>query len=112
MMSFIDMLEKAKLKNEKLNVNGILVYDKKEFLQIIEGEDSAIDSLVDSILKDSRHRDIKTIFDGAVQEKRYPRWFMKYFDAVTLKQIGVLNDFSPRYMSVDDVIAVFDKLNA
>lgn len=64
--------------NRKWNITGLLVYFKKLFFQIVEGEDDQIDRLFEKINQDPRHKDIlclKTEYN--VKERLFPGWSMK-----------------------------------
>ena len=56
------MLQKAREKNERLSITGMLLYRDGFFMQALEGELADIESLYDTISKDPRHSDLILIY--------------------------------------------------
>ena len=48
----------AKRNNPALNITGLLFYHNRQFLQIIEGERSDLEELMEVVTADPRHEDI------------------------------------------------------
>ncbi len=78
----IDELEQilvdARAGNERRNITGALVYVDGVFLQILEGEESAVRRLMASIASDSRHGELKVFHEGEVAEPSFSSWRMAY----------------------------------
>lgn len=72
------ILEKARVKNEHLNITGFLLYDKGSFLQVLEGPEDSVQSVMTSILADDRHGNIKFISNKIVSEREFGDWSMAY----------------------------------
>jgi len=51
--SLKDLLKKSRLKNERKNVSGILLYLDPFFIQILEGEEAIVTVLFNFIKQDS-----------------------------------------------------------
>ena len=49
------LLEQSRSKNKKLGITGMLLYYKKHFLQVLEGEKDVVFELFRVIRKDQRH---------------------------------------------------------
>ncbi len=58
-----ELMHTAKLKNDQLNITGILLFSDNNFFQIIEGDHLLIHELFEKIKQDTRHSDIITIFN-------------------------------------------------
>ena len=68
----------ASQKNRLVGVTGILVSAHDYFFQIIEGEEHAIDSLIERIRLDCRHRDLLILrAEHDVAERMFPAWSMR-----------------------------------
>ena len=50
-----DLLKKSRLKNETLNITGMLLYLDPFFIQILEGEEAIVNETYNIIKQDSRH---------------------------------------------------------
>ncbi len=65
-------------RNGPLGVTGALIYTPGAFAQILEGSEAALATLMDSIRRDKRHRNVREISVSAIEERRYRRWSMAY----------------------------------
>lgn len=54
----------AKLKNQRLNVRGILLSTAGYFLQWLEGDEAAVRALTATIVRDPRHTDVDVVYTG------------------------------------------------
>ena len=93
--SIVELLAKARKFNRKLNVSGILLYDKEVFFQILEGEKNVVEELFTHILKDTRHDKVVKIIWERIPEKNFADWSMGYSALSTseLKKNEGMNDF-------------------
>ncbi len=62
--------------NESAGVTGLLIFDRGEFLQVIEGPESAIAEVFERIAKDSLHHDIRVFVSEPIETRFYPDWAM------------------------------------
>jgi hypothetical protein len=74
------ILSVARRKNPSLNITGCLVYRNGVFIQLLEGEKSAVDSLVAVIRKDGRHDNFTILFNGPTEARMYADWSMAYVE--------------------------------
>ena len=82
----LQLLDKARENNEKLGITGMLLYKAGDFMQVLEGDDTAVRWLSSRISKDPRHRDVKALIDGPATEREFPDWSMGFRN---------LNDLDP-----------------
>ena len=73
----------ARVRNALRGVTGLLVFDGYRFCQHIEGPRDATVRLMDRIGDDPRHTDIRVVYDGPLEQRRYPRFEMGLVDAET-----------------------------
>lgn len=68
-----DIMKKTNEYNTDEKITGLLLYNERNFFQLLEGEKKTIQNLYERIIKDSRHQDIikflekpvfKPAFDG------------------------------------------------
>jgi hypothetical protein len=74
----IDLLHQSRTKNERLNITGLLVYHRREFMQLLEGDKADVLALYDTICRDSRHDHLNKLWDGPLEERNFPRWSMAF----------------------------------
>lgn len=72
------LLEAAHSLNSQHDITGILVYGNQQFLQVLEGEESAVRTTYERIRHDARHRDILVYADKAICSRSFPEWRMAY----------------------------------
>lgn len=58
-----ELFEFVKLKNNNLQITGILLYADGNFFQVLEGEKNQIKNIFDKIKQDARHYNVIKIFD-------------------------------------------------
>lgn len=69
----------AQSRNSALGVNGVLVVDNGRFVQILEGEHSAVEQLFVSISGDPRHLNFQILIDQPVRSASFSAWNMDVF---------------------------------
>ena len=86
------LLQKAREFNHSLGVSGMLVYDDDCFIQVLEGEELAVNEIYDKISKDKRHTNIRLLYRGIEQNKEFEDWSMGFVDAtgLTIDTDGVI----------------------
>lgn len=65
-------------RNASLSVTGALLYTGTHFSQVIEGMETAIDTLMASIRADQRHRDIRVVEHLPVPDRLFAGWSTVY----------------------------------
>ncbi len=73
-----ELLEQARSKNAEIGVTGLLCYDDRRFLQIIEGETDVILDLFHTIQSDPRHSNIRILHEGDIDKRAFSNWEMAY----------------------------------
>lgn len=83
-----DIHRTARENNALEGITGLLVFNGTHFLQFIEGDADAIDSLVERLRRDSRHNGLEIHEEGTPAERSFPSWSMElvrvsssYFEA-------------------------------
>lgn len=65
--------------NAKNNLTGMLVYNGRNFMQLLEGNQRRVEQTLDRIAKDPRHSDIVIIRREEQQARECPDWSMRSF---------------------------------
>ena len=77
-IELVALLIEARTYNEAAGITGALVYDGTQFMQVLEGEEAAIQDLYTRIARDSRHRDAFKLADKAIAERTFVNWSMAF----------------------------------
>ncbi|MCS6836309.1 MAG: BLUF domain-containing protein [Anaerolineae bacterium] len=73
-----DILRKAREKNARLNITGMLLYRDGFFLQILEGEQAQVDELFAVIVADERHKNVLKVEEHPITERTFGQWTMGF----------------------------------
>jgi hypothetical protein len=93
-----ELLKKAREKNQKVNISGMLLYRDGFFMQALEGELNDIERLFETISKDERHRDVLLIYKKPISQRGFPDWTMGFnkIDDTAVNTIVGFSDFLQR----------------
>ena len=72
-----DIHQAARHLNALDGITGLLIFDGRRFLQIIEGSEEAIDNLVERLRGDTRHSAIEIRDERFVEARSFPHWSME-----------------------------------
>ena len=67
-------------RNKSLLVTGVLLYQNRSFLQVIEGPKSSLQALMKRIEADPRHMNIKRLIDQPIRKRSFAEWNMDSFN--------------------------------
>ena len=80
-------------KNQLRQVTGMLLYLDPFFIQALEGEETVINPLFNTIKKDPRHSKVTLIYKKPIIERHFADWTMG-FSKISYKDIETLDGFS------------------
>jgi hypothetical protein len=72
------ILAQARQKNRMRDISGMLLFDSKVFMQVIEGDAQKLTDLYGRISQDVRHRRLKLLEFSAIDERRFGAWAMDF----------------------------------
>jgi hypothetical protein len=75
-----NITERAKIRNPKRDITGLLFYHSERFLQILEGTQANLESLMTVIQSDPRHEQIERLFDSPISKRNFSKWNMDTFN--------------------------------
>ncbi len=86
----VNLLDHARNHNAQHGITGLLLYHRREFLQLIEGERSAVEALYDVICLDPRHQQVHTLCEGPIETLGFGQWSMGFVapDETVLRHPG------------------------
>ena len=82
-----DILTKARVRNESLDITGVLIYVDGLFIQVLEGKKDRVLELIRSIESDPRHSLFKLFYQAETDSRIFDDWRMAYVD-VTREQMA------------------------
>lgn len=75
------IVDRARINNAQLHLSGLLAFDSRFFLQVLEGHREALSALFGRIAADPRHRRIQLLEVTPVDERRFAHWSMGFAPA-------------------------------
>jgi len=105
----------ASARNAKVQVTGMLAFDSRCFLQVLEGRRCVLSELFARIAADPRHRRIELIEVGPVDERAFARWSMGFAAADAANsalylRFGGSDRFDPYAMSARAAVGLLCEL--
>jgi hypothetical protein len=76
----VQLLASSNLKNEGLGISGMLLYKDGNVMQVLEGEEAAVQGLYATIARDPRHRGVLVLSQGVQDARQFPDWSMAFRD--------------------------------
>lgn len=87
-----DIAKQASCNNVRQGITGALLFIQNSFVQVIEGRDTDIRVLLDTLEKDARHHNIRVILDRSVQHRDFEDWSMGLVMASELDSFQVIQE--------------------
>lgn len=73
-----EIADQASTRNKDIFVTGILLYNKSQFIQVLEGDRSHVNAVFQKILSDDRHNNIFILEFTDASERYFADWNMAY----------------------------------
>lgn len=74
----LDLLAKCRKNNARSGLTGMLLYKDGNFMQALEGEETAVRTIHARIEADPRHRGLITLLQGPMAQRQFPEWSMGF----------------------------------
>ena len=87
------ILQRSRANNERDGITGALVVSDQNFMQLLEGDRTAVAKCFMRIMQDDRHRDIQIISVGDAKDRFFHEWSMHLIKASRIK-----DDILSRYL--------------
>lgn len=109
------MMASAHRNNPKLGLSGILCFNRKFFLQCLEGPREQVNMMYNTIAADTRHRHCTLVEYTEVDMRLFDQWAMKYIpDSKLIQTLSFRfsdnDDFNPYRMSARSAVAFLQAL--
>ncbi len=72
-----EIVREARRCNALDGITGLLVFDGSRFLQVLEGAEDAVDSLVERLRRDPRHSAFEVRDERFLDSPSFPSWSME-----------------------------------
>lgn len=72
------ILDASVRHNAPQQITGMLLYAGGSFMQVLEGEEAAVDETLGRIVKDSRHTDLTIIERMPIASRSFSEWSMGF----------------------------------
>lgn len=110
------ILKTARKNNEKHDLTGLMVYNRKYFLQVIEGSRPAVSQLLGNLFRDPRHEKMEVLEFDAIEQRSFSQWSMQFApaDAVTKKLLlryGASGQFEPHHFTKSRALGFLTELS-
>jgi hypothetical protein len=108
-----DILEESVKRNEQSGITGLLAYDQFNFMQVLEGEEEAVNRLYLDIAADARHYDVRLIQYEQIEKRQFDDWAMALakLPEVPGNYINKLyGGFKPQLFSTQDALVYLNFL--
>ena len=96
--------------NQQRDITGGLVFNRSNFVQVLEGDETDVLHIFELISRDSRHTNIITTETKLVENRQFETWSMGYvgrtaaIDAI-YKKLGPKAKFDPAQMSSESLVS-------
>ncbi|GAA4642228.1 hypothetical protein GCM10023115_04510 [Pontixanthobacter gangjinensis] len=91
-----DILAAALRNNVGSGITGLLIFNGRNFLQLVEGEQEALTKLMEKLALDKRHNGIVRLVDIAIDKRDCAEW--------TMRQIRLSDSVNARREELDAVL--------
>lgn len=111
------LLERARQRNAQRGLTGLLVFDRRHFLQVIEGSRRSLNDLYAALLRDPRHRDVQLLKFARIDVRHFPGWSMGFVPADLAHRTMVARhaesfDFDPALLDGESAEALLIEFGA
>jgi|KBSSwiStaDraftv2_1062776.scaffolds.fasta_scaffold224234_3 hypothetical protein len=75
------LLQRARERNARAGVTGLLLHDAGHFMQYLEGPPDALLAIYDIVLADPLHHRVRELMSESIGEREFDGWAMAYEQA-------------------------------
>ena len=103
----IGLMNEALVRNEGLDITGLLLHREDSFFQVIEGAKADVLEVFHGIERDPRHQRVKVLFEGELEEREFPDWRMGFveLDGVDVDRLPGFSDFLDQGLAPRQLLA-------
>src|SRR5256885_13550006 len=75
-----ELLKGSHERNARAGITGLLLYKDGQFMQVLEGEETSVQTLFDKITRDPRHHHIISLLHEPIMHRQFPESLMAFRD--------------------------------
>lgn len=108
------ILEQSRTANQQRNITGILLYCEGSIIQLLEGDESTVESLFQTISADQRHDNVQRLYSHCNAHRHFPDWSMGYEElpeAALKDNIYDFDKLADHQLSREQLDAISHKIN-
>ncbi len=111
------ILDTARRENARNDISGVLYFNRKYFLQCLEGSRSAVNETYHRILKDPRHTNVALLDYNEISAREFDSWTMGFLPELReisplVKKFSGSANFDPYKMSGASCMQLLTSLQA
>lgn len=99
------LLERAREKNSRLGLTGMLVFCDESFFQVLEGPEDVVDGLYEIIEADQRHCHITKVIRESIDHRHFEEWTMG-FTKVTHAELANMTESNDFFTGSDSLAQI------
>lgn len=84
----LQLLAQSRADNERQHITGLLLYKNGNFMQVLEGEESAVRHVHKKISTDMRHRGLLVLLQRRQQARDFADWSMGFRDLSSVESLS------------------------
>lgn len=88
-----ELYEQTTTNNNNLEITGALLLIKKQFIQVIEGESNAINTLFEKITNDERHQHIIVLNNSEIEKRFFKEFNSNYSIIDNIEKLTVFKNY-------------------
>ena len=106
-----DILRTARAKNRLKDITGLLMFDHRYFLQVLEGDRQRLSDLYGSLARDTRHQHLLLMQCVPIDERQFADWSMGFAPSDSARQRLLLrhtasSQFEPQRLTASTALAL------
>ncbi|MEI7530870.1 MAG: BLUF domain-containing protein [Betaproteobacteria bacterium] len=74
------LLSEYRINNQRMGITGMLLYKDGKFMQVLEGNESAVRELYRRIQTNPSHHQIELLFEGDQPKQQFKEWSMAFYN--------------------------------
>ncbi|MGE5087131.1 MAG: BLUF domain-containing protein [Bacillota bacterium] len=75
-----NILNVSRFHNAEAGITGVLILREGYFLQVLEGDEAQVKSLVSRIERDDRNHSLKIVIEDQSEKRLFSEWSMAFLD--------------------------------
>lgn len=89
MQDLAEIVGASRRNNVRVEITGVMFHQNGRYLQLLEGPENAVRTLMSRITRDSRHCNLQVLFDQPITERGFPNWSMDVFEVEESTSVGL-----------------------